>query len=88
VDVTGSKVQIHEFRDREGHLVRVIQAGKGYTLTYTNFDTKESISFASNGTVNKTTIDPVTGEQTVQITGNTGLILFPSDIPAGPSTTQ
>lgn len=88
VDGTGSNVKHHEFKDRNGKLVRVIEAGKGYTLVYTNAKTGESITFTSNGSVSNTVIDPVTGIQTVSITGHTGLILFPSDIPAGPSTTQ
>ncbi|MDQ0672831.1 hypothetical protein QFZ36_000392 [Pseudarthrobacter siccitolerans] len=88
VDGTGSKVKRHKFTDRNGNPVRVIEAGKGYTLVYTNADTGESITFTSNGSVSNTVIDPKTGIQTVSITGHTGLILFPSDIPEGPSTTQ
>lgn len=60
--------------DRRGKLVRAIEAGKGYTLTYTNQETKAYISFESNGTVKNTTIDPDTGIQTVQVADHTGLL--------------
>ncbi|MEW1943303.1 hypothetical protein AB0299_19905 [Pseudarthrobacter sp. NPDC080037] len=88
VSGTGSTARTHVIEDRNGDAGIIIQAGKGYTLTYTNADTGKSITFASNGSVSKTVIDPDAGVQTVRISGHTGLILFPTDIPAGPSTTQ
>ncbi|BCW54428.1 MULTISPECIES: hypothetical protein [unclassified Arthrobacter] len=85
---TGSTARTHELTVHNGDVGLIIEAGKGYTLTYTNSDTGKSITFRSNGSVSKTVVDPKTGAATVRISGHTGLILFPSDIPAGPSTTQ
>lgn len=85
---TGSTARTHNLTVHNGGVGLIIEAGKGYTLTYTNSDTGKSITFRSNGSVSKTVVDPDTGAATVRISGHAGLILFPSDIPAGPSTTQ
>jgi hypothetical protein len=86
VDGTGSKQITRTFTDQDGHVVRTIAAGKGFDLTFTNADSGESIGFPSNGSVMKTTTN-ADGTHTVQVTGHTVVILFPSDVPAGPSTT-
>jgi hypothetical protein len=86
VDGTGSKQKMKEFTDEAGNPVKVITAGKGYDLTFTNLASLESISFPSNGSVQRTTFND-DGTQTVQATGHNVVILFPSDVPAGPSTT-
>lgn len=85
---TDSKRHTKEFFDQNGLKVRIIEAGKGFNLTYTNYDTKKSISFKGNGSVTKTSINNETNVSTVTATGHNGLILFPLDVPAGPSTTQ
>ena len=67
IDFGGSGKRVErEFVDAEGNLVRILSAGVGSQLTFTNL---------SNGT------------QTVITTGHNVLILFPTDVPAGPSTT-
>ena len=71
--------------DRDGN-VRIISAGSGYALTMTNADTGESISTRSNGAVARALIHP-DGSVTQTLTGHNLLILFPTDTPAGPSTT-
>jgi len=84
---SGGNVHTKDFVDRNGNLVRTIQAGKGFLLTYTNLDTGASVTIRTDGSVMNTTVNP-DGTQTVSLTGHNGLILFPSDIPAGPTTTQ
>ena len=66
--------------------MRIITAGKGYDLTFTNVQSGEAIAFPSNGSVQRTTFN-ADGTQTVQATGHNVVILFPSDVPPGPSTT-
>ena len=41
----------------------------------------------TDGSVSRTTVNP-DGILTVAATGHNGLILFPTDLPAGPTTTQ
>ncbi|NUT72293.1 hypothetical protein [Pseudarthrobacter sp. C4D7] len=84
---SGGNLHTKEFYDREGHLVRMISAGKGVLLTYTNLENGKSISFNTSGSVSNTTRNP-DGTYTARASGHNGLIFFPSDMPAGPSTTQ
>lgn len=74
-----------EFKDKNG-VVRFIRAGKGLALTFTNIDTGATLSLKPNGSVTHTTVYP-NGTAQVTATGHDVLILFPSDVPAGPSTT-
>lgn len=85
---TDSKRHTKEFFDKNGLKVRIIEAGKGFNLTYTNSSNRKSISFTGSGSVTRTTIDNATNVSTVTATGHNGLILFPSDVPAGPTTVQ
>ncbi|MHA7264458.1 hypothetical protein ACX80W_14765 [Arthrobacter sp. TMN-37] len=87
IDGTGGNLHVKDFYDKDGDKVRTIQAGKGVFLTYTNLDTGKSISFDTSGSVSKTTYNP-DGTSTVRVSGHNGLIFFPSDVPAGPTTTQ
>lgn len=84
---SGGNVQKKESYDKEGNLVRLISAGKGVLLTYTNTENDKSISFDTSGSVSNTTRNP-DGTYTVRASGHNGLIFFPSDEPPGPSTTQ
>jgi hypothetical protein len=91
---TGGNLHTKEFEDREGNLVRIITAGKGVLLTYTNYGPDPdnpvagaSVTIRTDGSVTKTTFNP-DGTQTVSATGHNGLVLFPTDIPEGPTTTQ
>jgi hypothetical protein len=76
-----------EFTDRNGNKVRVF-AGKSGAVIYTNLETGESVSFQSRGTRLRVTTDATTGTQLFEYSGHVGLVLFPTDVPAGPSTTQ
>ena len=83
---TGGTTVTREFTDAEGDPVRILTAGRGQALTFTNVATGESVSLKSNGAVIRTTLH-ADGSSTVQSTGHNVLILFPSDVPAGPTTT-
>ena len=83
---TGDKRIMRSFTDRNGNPVRTLTAGKGFTLTFTNRSTGNSLTLPSSGSVQRTTINN-DGTSTVVSTGHNVLIFFPTDIPAGPSTT-
>jgi len=87
VEGSGDKRIERTFVDRNGNVVRLLAAGKGFALTFVNLSTGETLQLPSNGSVTRTTVN-VDGTVTVQSTGHNVLILFPSDVPAGPSTTQ
>jgi opacity protein-like surface antigen len=87
ITVTGTNDNrvMEEFTDAEGN-VRFLAAGRGSDLTFSNDETGATFSLKGNGSVTTTTVS-VEGSTTVQSTGHNVLILFPTDIPAGPSTT-
>lgn len=94
ISATGGNLTVKDFTDADGNVVRNITAGKGVLLTYTNYGTKknkpvagESVTIRTDGSVTET-VTNADGSQTVTSTGHNGLIMFPSDIPAGPSTTH
>ena len=86
VEGTGDKRIMRTFTDQNGEVVRLLSAGKGFDLTFTNLDSGESVALPSNGSVAQTTVN-ADGTTTVQDTGHNVVILFPTDVPAGPSTT-
>lgn len=77
-----------QFTDRNG-ILRIITAGTGYALTYTNLATAAKLSTKSNGFVDNTTNTTyaLDGTQTKSLTGHNVVFMFPTDFPAGPSTT-
>jgi hypothetical protein len=87
VSWSGGNAHTKEFRDRNGDVVRIITAGKGFDITYTNVGSGEFVVVRTPGSVSKEVVNP-DGTRTVTATGHNGLILFPSDVPAGPSTTH
>jgi hypothetical protein len=76
----------HEWYDADGNLIRTLGAGTGWALTYSNMDSGASLSTKSNGSVMDTWYAP-DGTQMVSMKGHTIVIMFPTDDPAGPSTT-
>ena len=85
VEIRGIQV-VKEFTDKNGNIVRTLSAGKGSALLFTNLSTDATVSLKANGSVTHTTFNP-DGSSTVALTGHNVLILFPTDVPAGPSTT-
>lgn len=75
-----------EFFDKNGNLVRILTAGKGNQLSFSNLTTGAILSLKANGSVERILLNP-DGTQTYTTTGHNVLILFPTDVPAGPSTT-
>jgi hypothetical protein len=87
LDWEGGKLHSKDFRDKDGRLVRSITAGKGVVLTYTNVEAETSVTVNTAGSVARTVYNK-DGTYTVTATGHNGLILFPSDVPMGPTTTH
>ena len=86
VESWGGNQVYKEFVDKNGELVRMLSAGKGSRLLFTNLDTPATFSVKANGSVTHITFNH-DGSYTSSTTGHNVLILFPSDVPAGPSTT-
>jgi hypothetical protein len=86
VEIRGGSQVVKEFVDKNGNVVRMLSAGKGSALSFTNLSTGATFSLKSNGSAIHTTVNP-DGSSTVADTGHNVLILFPTDVPAGPSTT-
>lgn len=91
---TGGNLHTKEFEDKNGNVVRILTAGKGTLNTYTNYGSDpdnlvagKSISIRTDGSVTSIKVNP-DKTLTYTTTGHFGLIMFPSDVPAGPSTTQ
>jgi hypothetical protein len=85
VEGLGDRVQ-REFTDREGNVVRLLTAGRGYALTFTNLSTGAQLELQPNGSVEHVAVHP-DGVNTWTVTGHNVLIFFPTDQPPGPSTT-
>ena len=74
-----------QFIDRSGR-VRLLVAGRAPSTTLTNLTSGEQYVVPGRAATIWTTIKP-DGTQRFDISGTVTLILFPTDIPAGPSTT-
>lgn len=86
VDIWGGTQVYREFKDKNGNVVRSLSAGKGSRLLFTNLSTNTTFLVKPNGSVTHTTYN-LDGSQTCSATGHNVLIFFPTDVPAGPSTT-
>jgi hypothetical protein len=86
VDTAGGNQKLHEFMDANGNTVRTLSTGTGFQLTFTNLSNDATFASSENGAGTQTVFN-ADGSQTVTLTGHNLLILFPSDVPAGPSTT-
>ena len=86
VESWGGNQVFKEFVDKNDNVVRTLSAGKGSRLLFTNLDNPATFSVKPNGSVTHITFN-ADGSQTCSTTGHNVLILFPTDVPAGPSTT-
>jgi hypothetical protein len=77
---------LHEFTDAEGNVVRAILAGRANAVTLTNLDTGATLLIGAKGSMWNIVNHP-DGTSTITTNGHLVLILFPTDVPAGPSTT-
>jgi len=80
----GSQV-VKTFTDRHGN-VKTLTAGTGNALVFTNTDNDATYSTRANGSVTQIVSRP-DGSSTIALAGHNVLFLFPTDVPAGPSTT-
>jgi hypothetical protein len=85
LEFSGGNLHVKEFKDENGDVVRTFTAGKGFTLTFTNLESEESVTIRTDGSVSSVTSNP-DGTQTFTATGHFGFIIFPTDVPAGPAT--
>lgn len=86
IEIRGGNQVNKEFSDKNGNVVRSLSAGKGSALTFTNTTTSATLSLKPNGAVAHGVFNP-DGSQTWVVTGHNILIFFPTDVPAGPTTT-
>ena len=87
LDVDGvDNRKVHEFTDANGNDVQLI-TGLAGPVTFTNADTGASLTGPAMGAVWKLVTTPDGRTTTFTATGHFVLILFPTDVPAGPSTT-
>ena len=85
VDITGGPQVNKTFEAADGS-VRILSAGKGSDLVFTNLATGATYTLRGNGAVTWTRID-TSGSARLTLTGHNVVFYFPSDVPAGPSTT-
>ena len=86
VDGSSGNTITRTFTDDAGDTVRLLSTGTGSALTFTNQATGARLSLQSNGSVTRTTV-LADGSTLNASTGHNVLVLFPTDAPAGPSTT-
>jgi hypothetical protein len=86
VDGGADTRSVHEFTDADGNVVRTILAGRGTAVTLTNEDTGATLSLPANGAPWRI-VNNLDGTRTFTTMGHLVLILFPNDVPAGPTTT-
>jgi hypothetical protein len=82
----GGNFHTEEFIDRNNNVVRMITAGKGVGLVFTNAESGAEFALKGNESVRRATINP-DGSSTNVGTGHNVLVLSPADVPEGPSTT-
>ena len=85
IDITGGPQVTKTFTAADGS-VRVLSAGKGSDLVFTNLLTGATYALKGNGTVSWTRVD-ASGSARFTFSGHNVIIYFPTDVPAGPSTT-
>ena len=81
----GGPQNYHEFTDPNDNVTGFVLAGRGNDLLFTNMDTGATFSTRANGSVVKAALGPDSSLWTFM--GHQVVILFPTDVPAGPSTT-
>jgi hypothetical protein len=85
VDITGGPHVNKTFEAPDGS-VRILSAGKGSDLVFTNLATGATYTLSGNGAVSWLRVD-ASGSARLTLTGHNVVFYFPTDNPAGPSTT-
>lgn len=86
VEIYGMSKDPKEFTSKDGALKRVLFNGKGPDSRYVNAETGKALFLKGNGSVIDLRFNS-DGSITGSGKGHTVLILYPTDVPAGPSTT-
>jgi hypothetical protein len=73
------------FIDRNGYL-RLLNAGQGNTLVFTNLNNSVKLTVPTNGSVESIKESPDGSRQDWTVTGHNAIVWFPTDIPPGPAT--
>ena len=76
-----------EFTNAEGNVVRAILAGRANAVTLTNVDTGATLLIGAKGSMWNIVNNPDGTTSTITTHGHLVLIMFPTDVPPGPSTT-
>lgn len=88
IEIWGNPHRVYrECFDKNGNLVRLLEAGKGSDLVFTNLTTWSTYSLKANGSVGHTRMLP-DGSQQWSVEGHYVLVWFPTDQPPGPWTRQ
>lgn len=82
----GGPIISHEFSHGQGGSGWLLWGGHGTDLTFVNTDSGETYSTPATGAVNRMVMHE-DGSSTLFMTGGNVLVMFPTDDPAGPSTT-
>src|SRR5204863_2568658 len=85
IDITGAS-QVNKTFEAPDGTMRVLSAGTGSDLVFTNLATGATYSLTGNGAVSWTRVD-ASGSARITLTGHNIVIYLPTDDPAGPSTT-
>lgn len=83
---TGTATHFKEFTDKDGVVERWLFNGKGPDSRYMNLETGKALFLKGNGSVLDYRFN-ADGSTTVTTQGHVVSIQFPTDVPAGPSTT-
>ena len=86
---TEGNQKTHKLRNKNGNPVTLVTGTSG-SVVFTNISTGKTFTLRSRGTAIRTTpitTTPETDDFNVQVSGHFVLILFPSDVPKGPSST-
>lgn len=81
---SGARLSTKEYTDKNGNL-NIFVSGTGYAFRYTNVANGKTTTTPSQGASQHIVVYP-DGSQTWTNNGATLLIMFPTDIPAGPTT--
>jgi hypothetical protein len=82
---SGAQGKVRTFVDQNGDTVRMLTTGRGYNLTFTNLATGDQLVLPSRGS-SQVVVPNADGTYSSTIRGSALIILFPGDVPEGPSS--
>jgi len=82
----GTRTETKVFYDKSGNVVRMLTAGLGQDLRFTNLSSGAEFELRAKGATQKIT-PHADGSVTIVGTGHIVQIMYPGDNPPGPSTT-